>query len=438
MKGLDHDISTLVPKRFTVLGKVWVALLLLIIGVGIYSYVQQLNHGLSVTGMRDYSFWGIYISNFVFFVAVSLVGSLISAILKLSGAKWSTPLTRISEIIALSAIIMAGLIIIVDMGRPDRLFNLFLHGRLQSPIIWDVIVITSYLIISFLLLLFPLIPDMAILREDRYSRGFLQKIYRFLSFNWQGTDQQHRLLTRSVAMMSITIIPVAFAIHTVTSWLFATTFRPGWNSTNFGPYFIAGAFVAGVSGVIVLMYVLRRSHNLKRFLTDKHFDHMGKLMVLLCLLYLYFNVNEYLVPGYKMSGEEGEHILNLLTGHYAMLFWLVIVGGLILPIVVLLFKKGRKPGPLFVVALIVLVGSWWKRFIIVTPTLLHPFMPIQGVPEEWHSYNPTFTEWSITLGSLAMAALLITVMVRFIPVLPIQETMEENPEMFNQSNEEAS
>lgn len=427
-----YNLSGLLPRKFGKWGKVWFVALILITLWGLYAYIQQLRHGLSVTGMRDYAFWGVYISNFVFFVAVSLVGSLMSAILKLTGAKWSTPLTRISEMIALAAIVMAGIIIIIDMGRPERLVNIFLHGRLQSPITWDVIVISTYLVISFLLLLFPLLPDLAILKRNEHSSGILQKIYRFWSFNWVGSPEQEKILKKSIQIMSVTIIPVAFAIHTVTSWLFATTFRPGWNSTNFGPYFIAGAFVAGVGGVIVLMYVLRKTYNLEKFITDMHFDRMAKLLVLLCLVYLYFNINEYLVPGYKMSGEEGEHILEVLTGHFAILFWLVIIGGLVLPIFVLLTKKGRKPLPVFIVGLVVLVGSWWKRYIIVTPTLLHPFMPMEGVPESWHHYSPSFMEWSITIGSLAAAMLIITLMVRFFPIIPIYETLEEQPELFEE------
>lgn len=140
----DQLVKDLAPKKFSWTGNVWVAFLVLTILIGLYSYVQQLRQGLVITGMRDYALWGIYISNFVFFVAVSLVGSLITAILRLSDVHWSTPLTRIAEIIAVAAIIMAGIAIIIDMGRPDRMYNLFLHGRLQSPIIWDVIVITTY------------------------------------------------------------------------------------------------------------------------------------------------------------------------------------------------------------------------------------------------------------------------------------------------------
>ncbi len=419
-------LKELSPKHFGLKAKIWVFSLVILVLIGLYAYVQQLRFGLGETGMRDYAFWGIYISNFVFFVAISLVGSLISAILKLSGAKWSTPLTRISEIIAVASILMAGLIIIVDMGRPERLFNLFIHGRLQSPIIWDVIVISTYLFISLLLLYIPLIPDFAILKDWKGSSPLQRRWYRRLAINWKGNKEQRRLFNISVRTLTILIIPVAFGIHTVTSWLFATTYRPGWDSTNFGPYFIAGAFVAGTGAVIAVMYVVRSAYKLKKYITDKHFDYMGKLLVMLCAIYVYFNINEYLVPAYKSSHAEKEHLFQLFTGHYSAMFWLVIVGGLLLPIVVLLFKKGRKPLPMFIIGLVVVIGAWWKRYIIVTPTLLHPFVPMQGVPESWHTYYASWVEWAIVIGSVAMAALIITLLLRYVPIIPIQETWDEN------------
>ena len=418
-------VDDLSPKKFSWKGNLWVAFLVVIILVGLYAYVQQVRQGLVITDMRDYALWGVYISNFVFFVAISLVGSLITAILRLSGIKWSTPLTRIAEIIAIAAIIMAGVTIIIDMGRPDRMLNLFMHGRLQSPIIWDVIVITTYLVISVLLLYYPLLPDFSILKRHAPESARVRKWYSRLSLNWVGNSEQRRIYSRSIKALSILIIPVAFAIHTVTAWLFETTYRPGWDSTNFGPYFIAGAFVAGAGAVVAVMYVLRKTYNLEDYITDYHFDRMGKTLVLLCLVYLYFNINEYLIPTYKSTEEEAVHLQSLFTGQYAWLFWTAIIGGLILPVIILIFPQGRKPLPLFIVSLAVVLGAWWKRYIIVIPTLSHPFLPIQGVPESWRHYSPTWMEWSITFATLAAALLIITLLVRFLPIIPIHETAEE-------------
>lgn len=435
MNEYEKLIEDLAPKKFGKLGQIWVGFLLVVIACALFAYYQQLSKGLVITNMRDYALWGVYISNFVFFVAISLVGSLVTAILRLSGATWSTPLTRIAEVIAVAAIIMAGLTIIIDMGRPERIYNIFLHGRLQSPIIWDVLVISTYLFISLMLLFFPLLPDFAILKKYYKKQPKLSKWYGLFSLNWKGNKEQVTLYNKSINTLSILIIPVAFGIHTVTAWLFATTYRPGWDSSNFGPYFIAGAFVAGAGAVVVIMSVLRKVYHLEAYITDLHFDKMGKLLVLLCLVYLYFNVNEYLVPAYKTTTEEAAHLYSLFLGDYAFLFWSAIIGGLIIPIMVLLFKNGRKPIPLFIVGILVVVGAWWKRFIIVTPTLLHPFLPIQGVPETWHHYFPSALEWTITFGTLASALLIMTLLFRYLPIIPIHETAEEKGIIETHQNE---
>lgn len=419
-------IDDLSPQKFSRTGKLWVAGLLAVCALGLVAYIHQLSKGLVVTAMRDYASWGIYISNFVFFVAISLVGSLISAVLKLSNVTWSIPLTRIAEMIAIAAITFAGIIIIVDMGRPERFYNLFIHGRLQSPIIWDVIVISTYLIISILFLYFPLLPDLNLMvRHGKYSSPKLKKLYMFLGSFWKNNQQQIKVNKRAINLMAITIIPVAFSIHTVTSWLFATTYRPGWDSTNFGAYFISGAFLVGAGGVVIAMYVLSKAYKLDRYITYYHFDRMGKIVVMLALLYLYFNVNEFLVPAFKMKKSEEDHLLGLFTGEFSVAFWFAISTAMILPILILMFRKGRRPFPAFIAGLLVVVGSWFKRYLIVTPTLLHPFLPMRDVPVSYKHYFPTWEEWAIAAGSLAGALLIVTILARIFPIIPIQETITE-------------
>lgn len=424
--NLSKVSRDLMPKPFGLYGKIWVLVLLTFASLGLYFYYQQLQHGLIVTGLRDYTIWGIYIANFVFFVAISLVGSLMSAILKLTNVHWRTPLTRVSEAIAVASIMFAGLIIIVDMGRPDRFMNVIIHARIQSPITWDVMVIATYLVISILLLYLPLLPDLALMRDRMKDiPKWQQWMYRFMANNWRDTPEQRKILNKAVAILSVLIIPVAFGIHTVTSWLFATTLRPGWDSTNFGPYFISGAFMVGAGGVIAAMFIFRKFYKLEDYITLSHFDKMGKLLVLLSLVYLYFNINEYFIPAYKMKGSESAHLHELFTGAYAPLFWAVQIGGMIIPIVVLLFQKGRAPLPMFIIAIMVIVGAWFKRFLIVIPTLIHPYFPMDKAPANWSHYTPTLAEWFITVGTLAGALLIITLLVRFFPIIPLVETLEE-------------
>lgn len=406
--------------------QVWIRFLIILILLGAFAYGHQLIKGLGVTAMRDYSAWGLYISNFVFWVAVSLVGSLISSILKLLNQNWSTPITRISELIAVGAITMAAASIVIDMGRPDRVLNIPLHGRLQSPIIWDFFIVNTYLVISLILLYLPLIPDIAILR-DRMTEApkWQKKIYSMLSLGWQGTEQQWKLLKRAILVMIILILPVAFSIHTVTSWLFAVTLRAGWHSTIFGPYFVSGAFVAGSAAVVIAMYVFRKRQGLQDYLTDKHFNKMNLLLILTMLLYAYFNINEYLVSGYTWERLDGQHLQELLLGHEAPLFWMTQILGLVLPIILLLFRTMRKPLPSMIIAIFVLMGAWVKRFLIVIPTQFHPQFPIQNVPESFTHYIPTYTEIVVTLATLATAILIITLLVRIFPVVPIWEVAHE-------------
>jgi len=322
------------------------------------------------------------------------------------------------------------------MGRPDRFHHLLIYARIQSPITWDVIVITTYLIISILLLYIPMIPDLAYMR-DRYHDipKWQHKLYRILAINWNNTAEQKDKLSHAIAVLSVTIIPVAFGIHTVTSWLFATTLRPGWDSTNFGPYFVSGAFMVGASGVICGMAIFRKFLKMDHYFTDKHFERMGILLMVLSFVYLYFNVNEYFIPAYKLKGIESQHLQELFVGQYAPMFWSVQFFGMIVPIVVLLFKKGRKPVPMFIISVLVIVGAWFKRFLIVVPTLNHPYIPIQRVPESWQHYIPTFQELYITLGTVTGALLLITIFVRLFPVVPIVETAEELEEKKKTANE---
>ncbi len=402
--------------------KLWIAFLLLIIAFGMLGYYRQLKYGLIVTAMRDYTSWGIYISNFVFFVAISLVGSLISSILKLNKNYWSRPLTRVSEIIAVAAIICAIVIIIIDMGRPDRFFYVITHLRIQSPIIWDVIIISTYLVISFILLYISILPDIALCRDRLTAIPKWKKwMYRVTAINWNNDPKQVAILQKISKILAITVLPVAFAIHTVTSWLFATTWRPGWDSTNLGPYFVSGAFMAGAAVIIFAMYLIRIHLNLKAYITNVHFDKMGRLLVLLSLVYLYFNINEYLGPAFKMVGVEGEHITELFVGKYAPLYWFVQLGGLVLPIVLLTFKIFRRPLPIFIISLFVILGAWFKRFLIVIPSLQHPYLPIQGVDESYLHYNPTWEEWTITISSFAWLLLIITVLIKLFPVIPVKE-----------------
>jgi molybdopterin-containing oxidoreductase family membrane subunit len=377
--------------------------------------------------MRDYVSWGLYVANFVFFVAISLIGLLISSVLQLLKIRWASPVSRAAEQIAVAAVALAGIIIVMDMGRPDRLMNVFLHGRFASPIVWDLTVVSTYLAISILLFYIPLIPDLALMRDRLEGEvpKWKMSIYRTLALGWKGNPQQFKTVYHALRVLMILIIPVGLSIHTVTSWLFAATLRPGWDSTIFGPYFVVGAFVAGTAAVIILMYVYRLRYGLKAYYEDLHFDRMGRLLVLVSLVYLYFNVNEFLVPVYKMKLAEGVHLNELFSGGYAFLFWFVQIVGLVLPILLIRLKFFRKPLPLTLIAAVVLVSAWLKRYLIVIPTMEHPFLPVQNVPDVYQHYSPTSIEIMIMLFSFFATLLIISVLAKMFPVITMWEYAEE-------------
>lgn len=432
-KVADDLLSPVNTSRSFIL---WMGFLTMALVACLYAYFLQLSKGLIVTGMRDYISWGMYISNFVFFVATSLIGMLISGVLGLIGYSWIKPIARIAEIIAVAFAAIAGIVIITDMGRPDRLPYLFRYGRIQSPIVWDVTVVTTYFVLSLLLYFLPLIPDLAIGKTRlKNAPDWLVKAYKILSFRWVHKKSQYAVIFKSIRILLILVIPTAFAIHTVTSWLFAVTVRSGWDSTIFGPYFLTGAFVAGSAGVIIAMYFYRNSFKLKDYLKDLHFDKMAKLLVLASIVYFYFNINEFLIPAYKLKKFDAFHIEALFTGKYALLFWTTQLLGLIIPTILLLFKPMRKPFPATIISVFILLGSWFKRYIIVVPTQEHPFLPIQHVPGEWMVYKPTIIETCVTMGSFVLVLMIITILSKAFPVIPIWEMAEEKENELNSTEQ---
>jgi molybdopterin-containing oxidoreductase family membrane subunit len=407
-------------------GKIWIAFLIMVCIAGVVAYYIQETRSKYVTvSLRDYTMWGVYISNFVFFVALSLIGVLMSAVLKLTHFEWYRPLSRIAEIIAVSAIMLAGVSIVAAMGRPDRLHYLFLHGRIQSPIVWDIIVILTYITASLILLFIPLIPSLSTCSNHLHNKPKWQmRMYEFLSFGWEGTPEQWKVLKKCIKILTVLVIPLGVSIHTVTAWLFATTLRSEWDSTNFGAYFVSGAFLLGVAAMIVAVFVFRKAYKLENYLTPMHFDKLGQALVLMSCIYIYFNVNEYLVPAYKMSGLHANHLLSVFIGKDAPLYWSVVFFGMFVPAVLPLFKAMRKPVPLTVIAVIVVIAAWFKRYLIVIPGLAHPYLPIQDVPKSWMHYSPSLVEMTIVSATFAAMMLIVTIFSRFFPIISVWEVAE--------------
>lgn len=416
-------------------GKLWIVLLLLIFISGVIAYVIQLKNGLVVTAMRDYVSWGLYISMFIFFIGISHVGALMSSILRLTGAEWRYPITRMAEAITFSSLLFAGIMPILDMGRPDRILNILFHGRIQSPILWDVIAIATYFVGSTIYLYLPMIPDIAMLRDKlNYASRFRKKIYRFLAVGWKGTDEQKQLLEKGMNIMTAIILPVAISVHTVVAWLLAMTLRTGWNSTILGPYFVSGAIMSGAAAVLIAMAVFRNAYKLEQYITKVHFKNLSLLLFVLTLIYAYFNINEYGVPSYKMAKPEHEYLNELFYGAHAPLYWSVQILGLLVPLILLGFKRTRNSiGWIVFASSLIVIGAMVKRYIIVIPTMLHPFISIQNPPAGYGSYFPSIVEWLVTFGAIAGFMLVYTLFSKLFPIITLWETADAIKNKGNES-----
>ncbi len=401
---------------------VFILVLLSIVGWGIYAYIIQLRYGLLATGMRDVVVWGIYLVNFVFFIGISHAGTLISAILRVTGAGWRTPITRMAELITVVAISIGALMPIIDVGRPERLWHMIVFGRFQSAIMWDIMAIICYLTGSLIYLYLPLIPDFALMR-DRLGRGvqtFKYKMYSYLAVGWRNTQEQRYRLERAIRIMAILIIPIAISVHTVVAFIFSMNLRPGWDSTIFGIYFVIGAIFSGIATILIAMAIFRRIFNLEEYINVKHFRYLSYLLITMLLLYLYLTVSEYLTAGYKLEIEE-KHLLDILIfGENAPWFWLFVFIGMIVPAILIVFKRLPTIPRIVTAAILVNIGMWFKRFVIIIPTLQVPLMPF-----EFGVYNPTWIEWSITAGAFAAFILVFAIVVKFIPIISIWEVAKE-------------
>ena len=405
--------------------KLFVLILVGIVCWGLYAFIVQLNFGLMATGMRDQVFWGLYLVNFVFFIGISHAGTLISAILRVTHAGWRTPVTRMAEMITVVAISIGALMPIIDIGRPDRVWHMLAFGRFQSPLMWDIFSITSYLSGSLLYFYLPLIPDFARMRdrEDKYSTSFKQKLYTVLALGWKNTPEQRHRLEKSINIMAIIIIPIAISVHTVVAFVFSMNLKPGWDSTIFGIYFVIGAIFSGIATIIIVMAIFRKLFHFEEYITEKHFKYLSYLLLTSLVFYLYLTVSEYLTVGYKLQVEEKNLLEILLFGTNAPWFWTFVIGGMAVPAFLIVFQKMSVVRRLVIAAVLVNIGMWLKRFVIVIPSLQVPLMPF-----DFGSYTPTWVEWSITAAAFAAFILVLAVVAKILPMISMWEVAEEAEE----------
>lgn len=421
---------TIAPTRSS--GRLYVTWLVglgLVIAWGFVAYVYQWRNGLYVTGMRDRISWGLYITAFVFFIGISHAGTLISAILRAANAGWRSPITRIAESITVVSLVSGALFVIVDMGHPERLYQFWLNGNWQSPLMWDMMAITIYLTGSVVYLFVPMIPDLALFRDRLDGRvNRLQSwVYKTLSIGWNDNEAQRHALNRSVAILMVLIIPIAVSVHTVVSWLFAMTQRVSWDSTIFGFFFVAGALYSGVATLIVVMAVMRRVYNLEEYITPLHFRYLSYILVTMSLVMIYGNASEFVTKGFKMAEEERFAFRQLFVNEFAQMYWFYFFGGLVLPILVVAFKPTRTIVEIVVASIFVDIGMFIERYFIVVAGLQVPTMPYEPA-----TYSPTWVEWSILASGMGGFMMLLTLFARFFPVLAVWDMKEERADQIGE------
>ncbi len=396
-----------------------IAILAPILALAGFAYFRQLSSGLQVTGLNRPVYWGMYITNFVFFIGISHAGTLVSAILRVFGAEWRRPITRAAEAITVIALILGTGSIIIDMGRPDRLLNMVRYARFGSPLVWDVTAVTIYLTASVTYLYLPLIPDMAILRDRPGLAPWRRWLYTKLSLGWSGTEKQNHLLERLISIMAILIIPIAVTVHTVVSWVFAMTVQPMWHSTIFGPYFVIGAILSGIATLIIVMAILRKVYRLHAYLTPQHFSNLGMLLLLFSLFWAYFTFSEYLTEFYGNEPAGMRVLFSKIAGEFSPIFWAMWLFNFIIPFIMLSNRHTRTVAGTVITSILINIGMWLERYNIVVPTLTRPRLPSPVA-----AYFPTWVEWSILLGSIALFALLYVVFSKVFPIISIWEVRE--------------
>ncbi|MHC4222866.1 MAG: NrfD/PsrC family molybdoenzyme membrane anchor subunit [Planctomycetota bacterium] len=406
---------------------VMVAFLGASVALGFFAWATQLESGLGVTGMNRPVFWGLYITNFVFFIGISHAGTLISAILRLCKAEWRRPITRAAETITVIVLFIGMGNILLDIGRPDRALLVLRHGRLQSPLLWDVLCVSVYFTASVTYLYLPLIPDFAILRDTAKKRV---RLYRILALGWRGTPKQQRRLDRLIAIMAVAVIPIAVSVHTVVSYVFSMTVQPMWHSAIFGPYFVVGAIFSGIAALLIVLAILRKVYHLHDYLKPVHFSNLGLLLLVMSLLWLYFTFCEYLTVFY---GGEPSHLsiyYSKMTGEFSWFFWAMVISCFGIPFLLLSNKRTRTIAGTVVASAFVCIGMWLERFTIVVPTLTRPRLPYPV-----GSYSPTWVEWTLTVACFSFLALAFMLLSKLFPIISLWEVREGRTQALEETKE---
>jgi len=396
---------------------------ILVVLAACYAFGYQVNNGIGVAGIMRPVFWAFYITNFVFWIGLSHAGTLISAILRLCNATWRRPVTRCAEVITVFALSIGATFPIIHLGRPWLAFWLFpypnergIWPNIRSPLLWDFFAINTYLLGSVTFLLLPMVPDFALVRDR--ATGFRRNFYSALALGWRGTPKQWHRLEKAMQIMAIAVIPVAVSVHSIVSWDFAMAPVPLWHSTIFAPYFVCGAIFSGIAALIIAMALLRKFLHLEDYLLRIHFENLGKLLLVMSLLWFYFVVSERLTTWYGNGPSEMSVFWLTQRGAFSPLFWTMVICNFLVPFPILAIKRLRTITGCVIASIGVVIGMWLERFLIIVPSLSAKYLPYAWATSP---YRPTWVEITITAGTFAAMAMLYMIFAKVVPIISVWE-----------------
>ncbi|KDA53829.1 hydrogenase [Thermoanaerobaculum aquaticum] len=412
------------PRWWTVTFSISLALTVVLLAMLAYLFTV----GVGVWGLNVPVAWGFDITNFVFWVGIGHAGTLISAILFLFRQKWRTSINRFAEGMTIFAVICAGIFPAIHTGRPWFDYWLFpypnqmqMWPNFRSPLMWDVFAVSTYFTVSLMFWYVGMIPDLATLR-DRAKTKLRQIVYGVLALGWRGSARHWHRYERVYLLLAALATPLVLSVHSVVSFDFAVSQLPGWHATIFPPYFVAGAIFSGFAMVLTLLIPIRKAFHLEELVTTRHLDNMAKILLATSLMVGYAYGIEFFTAWYSGNHFEAFTFYNRALGPYAWAYWIMVFCNVVVP-QIFWFKKARTtPWILLVGSLLVNVGMWFERFVIVVTTLSRDFLP-----GNWGIYKPTWVELLTLAGSFGLFLTLFLLFLRFLPMVAMAEVKSVVP-----------
>jgi molybdopterin-containing oxidoreductase family membrane subunit len=411
--------------------KAWFTLLLTSMGalaIGASAWIYQIYSGLGVAGYSPPVMWGVYIITFVFWIGIGHAGTLISAILYLFRAGFRTTIYRCAEAMTVFAVMTAGLFPIIHIGRPWKFFWLIpypnwrlLWPNFKSPLVWDVFAISTYLTISVTFLFIGLLPDIATLR-DAEKNPLKKQILSMLSFGWRNSENEWRHFSRAYLFLAAFSTPLVLSVHSVVSFDFSMALVPGWHTTIFAPYFVAGAIFSGMGMVYTIIIPIRKFFKLEHYVTLNVMDAGAKLTLFTSMVVGCAYMVEFFIAWYGGVQVEKDYFWNRVFGQWWWTAWIMLTCNMILPLSLFSQKLRRNPTWLWILSLFINIGMWYERFVIIVPGLSHEFEPWQ-----WSGYRPTWVDFAILLGSFGWFFMWFLLFIKQLPVIAISEVKEIVP-----------